>query len=57
MAERAEKYPFMFADSGVPVFIEALTDSGTRIENMKVVIAGGAQILDQTGVFNIGHKP
>lgn len=57
MAERAEKYPFMFADSGVPVFIEALTDSGTRIENMEVVIAGGAQILDQTGVFNIGHKP
>lgn len=55
-SEKAEKYPFMFADTGVPAFIEALTDSGARIENMKVVIAGGAQILDQTGVFNIVHK-
>lgn len=55
-SEKTEKYPFMFADTGVPAFIEALTDSGTKIENMKVVIAGGAQVLDQTGVFNIDHK-
>ena len=55
-SEKAEKYPFMFADTGVPAFIGALTDSGAMIEKMKVVIAGAAQILDQTSVFNIGHK-
>jgi chemotaxis protein CheD len=50
------KAPFMFADTGVPVFIEALREQGARPERFKVVIAGGAHVLDQTKAFNIGMK-
>ena len=53
---RSDQYQFMFADTGIPAFLKTLSDLGAKPQNMKVVIAGGAQILDQTGVFNIGHK-
>lgn len=53
---RREKYPFMFADTGIPAFLKALIDLGAQSARMKVVIAGGAQILDQTGAFNIGRQ-
>ena len=51
-----EKVPLMFADTGVPFFIKALLEQGAQPDRMKVVIAGGAHILDQTGIFNIGDK-
>jgi len=51
-----EKVPLMFADTGVPLFINALIAQGGRSDNMKVVIAGGAHIIDQSGAFNIGQK-
>jgi len=50
------KTPFMFADTGISAFLRALFDQGAKTENLKVVIAGGAHIMDQTGVFNIGQK-
>jgi chemotaxis protein CheD len=31
-------------------------DAGAKTENIKVVIAGGAQIMDQKAEFNIGLK-
>jgi len=51
-----EKSPFMFADTGITAFLKALFEQGAKAENLKVVIAGGAHIIDQTGVFNIGQK-
>ena len=50
------KAPFMFADTGISAFLKALFEHGAKVENLKVVIAGGAHIMDQTGVFNIGQK-
>jgi chemotaxis protein CheD len=50
------KAPFMFADTGISAFLRALFDQGAKTENLKVVIAGGAHIMDQTGIFNIGQK-
>jgi len=50
------KAPFMFADTGITAFLKALFEQGAKAENLKVVIAGGAHIMDQTGVFNIGQK-
>jgi chemotaxis protein CheD len=50
------KAPFMFADTGISAFLKALFERGARAENLKVVIAGGARIMDQTGGFNIGQK-
>ena len=48
--------PFMFADTGIPAFLKALFEQGAKAEDLKVVIAGGAHIMDQTEVFNIGQK-
>jgi chemotaxis protein CheD len=51
-----EKNPFMFADTGLPAFLTALQASGAKTDEMKVVIAGAAQVMDQSGVFNIGQN-
>jgi len=53
---KAERHPYMFADTGLPVLLEALLGIGAKTENIKVVIAGGAQIMDQKAEFNIGRK-
>ena len=50
------KAPFMFADTGITAFLKALFEQGAKAENLKVVIAGAAHIMDQSGVFNIGQK-
>ena len=50
------KTPFMFADTGIAAMLKSLFEQGVKAENLKVVIAGGAHIMDQSGVFNIGQK-
>jgi chemotaxis protein CheD len=50
------KVPFMFADTGIPAFLSALYAHDAQPDRLKVVIAGGAHILDQTDAFNIGLK-
>jgi chemotaxis protein CheD len=45
----------MFADTAIPAFLATLEEFGAKTDRMKIVIAGAAQVLDQTGVFNIGH--
>ncbi len=51
-----EKVPFMFADTGIPALLEALYAQDARPDRLKVVIAGGAHILDHTEAFNIGQR-
>ena len=51
-----ERTPLMFADTGVPFFLNAFFEQGALCQNLKIVIAGGAHILDQTGEYNIGQK-
>ena len=46
----------MFADTGMRAFVKALVELGCQPDQMKVVIAGGAHVLDQTEAFNIGQK-
>jgi len=55
-SSQAQFHPFMFADTGLAAFSDALHNIGAKTDNLKVVIAGGAQIMDQTAAFNIGHK-
>lgn len=54
--EKARKNPYMFADTGIPALFKATYALGAQKQRMKVVIAGGAQILDQQGFFNIGKR-
>ncbi|MBW1728122.1 MAG: chemotaxis protein CheD [Deltaproteobacteria bacterium] len=54
--EKAKKNPFMFADTGIPALFKAAYKLGAKKQRMKVIVAGGAEILDQKGVFNIGKR-
>jgi len=51
-----DRVPFMFADTGIPAFLAALYALNAQPERLKIVAAGGAHIMDQTGAFNIGHQ-
>ncbi|MCP4355811.1 MAG: chemotaxis protein CheD, partial [Proteobacteria bacterium] len=53
---KAEKNPFMFADTGIPNLFKSTYQLGAKKNRMRVIIAGGAQILDQKGFFNIGKR-
>jgi len=54
--EKVKRHPYMFADTGLQALLEGFRDTGARTENIKIVIAGGAQIMDQKPEFNIGLK-
>jgi chemotaxis protein CheD len=53
---KAQKNPFMFADTGIPSLFNAAYQLGAKKQRMKVVVVGGAQTLDQKGFFNIGKR-
>jgi chemotaxis protein CheD len=46
----------MYADTGIPAFMAALDQQGVLPGRSKIVIAGGAHIMNQTEMFNIGQK-
>jgi chemotaxis protein CheD len=54
--EKAEIKPAMFADTGIPVLIKKLFDMGASKSRLIVKAAGGAQLMDQHKIFNIGER-
>jgi chemotaxis protein CheD len=54
--EKAKRIPAMFADSGIPALFKQSYQYGAKKTNMIVKVVGGAQILDENGVFNIGKR-
>ncbi len=54
--ERAAENPYMFADTGIPMLFKDLYRLGGVKERIKVKAAGGAQVLDPAGLFNIGKR-
>lgn len=55
-AAKASANPFMFIDSGVTTFLQALFDLGAQRKTLVAKVAGGAQIMDEKGMFNIGER-
>jgi chemotaxis protein CheD len=53
---KAQKNPWMFADTGVPLFFKEAYKLGAEKRRLQVKVAGGAQILDDQGLFNIGKR-
>jgi len=53
---KAQQNPFMFADTGIPKLIEAVKAIGGQTKRMAVRLAGGAQVLDSQGTFQIGKR-
>lgn len=55
-AAKAASVPFMFVDTGVPRLFHAAYNLGADRSRLDVKVAGGAQLLDQQGIFNIGIR-
>jgi len=54
--EKAAKNPCMFADTGITRLFKSSYQLGAKKENIVVKTAGGAQMLDASGLFNIGKR-
>jgi chemotaxis protein CheD len=53
---KSRKNPYMFGDTGIPLLFREAYKFGAKKGRIKVRVAGGAQILDQNGLFNIGKR-
>ncbi len=53
---RGGKNPWMFADTAIPLFFKEVYHLGGEKKRIKVKVAGGAQLLDDSGFFNIGRR-
>lgn len=54
--ERGKQMPYMFADTGIPSLFHAAYARGADKRRLSVRLIGGAQVLDPSGVFNIGKR-
>lgn len=53
---KAAANPLMFGDSGIPTLFQKAYQMGAKKENIRVVMAGGAQVLTATDFFDIGNR-
>jgi chemotaxis protein CheD len=54
--EKAKKNPFMFADTGIPLLFHHAYELGAVKSRLAVKVVGGARILNDGGLFNIGKR-
>lgn len=54
--ERAAKTPYMFGDCGIPMLFREAYKLGASKSRLVVKAVGGSQLLDPTGLFNIGKR-
>ena len=54
--EKAEASPAMFCDTGVPRLFRVAYELGATKRRLIVKVAGGSQLLDDNGAFNIGKR-
>lgn len=48
--------PYKFVDTGVPLLFKEAYKLGAQKNRMEVSVVGGAQIMDDSGFFNIGKR-
>ena len=53
---KAQSNPYMFANTGIPLLFNRAFQQGAEKRRMIVRLVGGAQVLDDGGVFNIGKR-
>jgi chemotaxis protein CheD len=54
--QKAQKNPYMFADAGIPLLFKEIYKLGGEKNRLTTNVVGGAQILDDSGYFNIGKR-
>ena len=53
---RAKANPWMFADTGIPLMLQQLYARGASKRRLVVRAVGGASMMDQENVFDIGRR-
>jgi len=53
---KAQKNPYMFADTGIPLLFKGAYKLGAQKNRMQVVVVGGAQVSGGKDFFNIGKR-
>jgi len=54
--DKSQSRPWMFADTGIPNLLQAALANGAEKRRLIIFAAGGAQVMDDNGVFNIGKR-
>jgi len=54
--DKAKNLPGYFADTGLPLMIEEMKRLGAVRAHVRVKIAGGAAVMDDKGIFDIGKR-
>jgi chemotaxis protein CheD len=55
-ADRARQLPMMFADTGMKHLMDQMAARGAQKARIKTWMAGAAQMLNDSGIFNIGRR-
>lgn len=55
-AGKAQTQPAMFINSGIPLLFRSAYQLKADKRRMVISVAGGAQIMDNSGFFNIGRR-
>jgi chemotaxis protein CheD len=53
---RSRDNPWMFADTGIPKMLEGMCAKGASKRRLTVRAAGGASMMDQENIFDIGRR-
>ena len=54
--EKAKDNPALYADTGIPLLFKSAYQLGADKKRLLVRVAGGAQVVDGNGIFNIGKR-
>jgi chemotaxis protein CheD len=54
--EKAARNPFMFGDTGIPAFFQEAYRLGANKERLRVILAGGARVIETDSRFDIGSR-
>ena len=54
--EKARREPARFLDAGLPALLRGACDLKADEDRLQICVAGGAHMMDESGVFNIGHR-
>lgn len=53
---RRQARPAMYADAGIPLFVQTLVTLGSEPSRLVLKAAGGGQLIDKHAVFDIGRR-
>lgn len=54
--DKATRNPLMFGDTGIPLLFQEIYKYGSVKSDLRIVMAGGANIFQKTEFFDIGNR-